>query len=216
MDNKRTTQKKSVKKMTGSRLNVTKGKGSNPPRKKTPLSTTSAVLATAADVDTGDGTDDLLIVAGSAHITSTVGAEYTNFDSLQVQNVVSVDLGNDSPEPVAAEAIASSTPKPLILSGFRLNSHSLQLPKKSKKIVVVKGELELSQVVTCLENILAGIKAETLCIQQGEEFVTLKPHSTVEVEIEATVKKRKERFVLELTWESQRDCEGTGFCIFSS
>jgi len=57
--------------------------------------TTNAVLSTttgsAGSVDAGEGTDRL-IVGTSAHITTTVGALYTNFEVLQVENGVSVDM----------------------------------------------------------------------------------------------------------------------------
>ena len=58
--------------------------------------TTGAVLSTSTaapgSVNAGAGTGDRLVVAGTTHITSTVGAKYTNFEVLQVQDNVSVDL----------------------------------------------------------------------------------------------------------------------------
>ena len=59
--------------------------------------TTGAVLSTstAAPGAVAGGTgNDRLVVADSTHITSTVGAKYTSFEVLQVQNGVSVDLDN--------------------------------------------------------------------------------------------------------------------------
>lgn len=63
-------------------------------------------------------------------------------------------------------------------------------------------------MVKCLENIVAGIKVGALCIQQGKELVTLKPQNIVDVDIKATVKKGKEKFVLELTWNAEREENG--------
>lgn len=55
--------------------------------------TTGAVLTTGS-VNAGAGTDTL-IVANSTHLASaTLGAKYTNFEVLQVNNGVSVDLDN--------------------------------------------------------------------------------------------------------------------------
>lgn len=52
--------------------------------------TTGAVLTTGS-VDAGAGSDTL-VVSNSAHISATVGGKYTNFETLQVNNGVSVDL----------------------------------------------------------------------------------------------------------------------------
>jgi hypothetical protein len=54
--------------------------------------TTGAVLGTGGSVNAGGGTSDRLTVASSTHITSTIGAQYTNFEQLQVQDGVSVDM----------------------------------------------------------------------------------------------------------------------------
>jgi len=57
--------------------------------------TTGAVLSTSTaapgSVNAGAGADRL-VVSDSTHVTSTVGAKYTNFETLQVNNGVSVDL----------------------------------------------------------------------------------------------------------------------------
>lgn len=53
--------------------------------------TTGAVLGATGSVDAGDGTDTLT-VGTSAHITATVGARYTNFETLSVGNNVSLDM----------------------------------------------------------------------------------------------------------------------------
>ncbi|ALN75767.1 calcium-binding protein [Aureimonas sp. AU20] len=57
--------------------------------------TTGSALTTGT-VDAGAGTDTL-VVSNSAHLaTAALGAKYTNFELLQVQDGVSVDLGNIS------------------------------------------------------------------------------------------------------------------------
>ncbi len=111
------------------------------------------------------------------------------------------------------KAIVSSSLNPLNKPQKRSNSHSSKRPKKR---LLVKDKLERYQVVKCLENIVAGIKSGTLCIEQGKEFVTLKPQNTVDVEIEAIVKKEKEKFVLELVWSTEREEKGAELHILPS
>ena len=53
--------------------------------------TTGAILGATGSVDAGDGTDTLT-VGTSGHITATVGARYTNFETLSVGNNVSLDM----------------------------------------------------------------------------------------------------------------------------
>lgn len=54
---------------------------------------TTAGLVTTGTIDAGTGTDRL-IVAATGHITAASGAQYKNFDVLQVNNGVAVDLDN--------------------------------------------------------------------------------------------------------------------------
>lgn len=54
--------------------------------------TTGAVLGTGGSVDAGAGTGDRLIVAASADITLAAGALYTNFEVVQVENGVTIDM----------------------------------------------------------------------------------------------------------------------------
>lgn len=54
--------------------------------------TTAAALATGGSIAAGAGTGDRLIVANSAHVTSTNGSQYSGFEQLQVANGVTVDM----------------------------------------------------------------------------------------------------------------------------
>jgi len=54
--------------------------------------TTNGIGLTTGSVAAGAGTADRLIVTASADITAVTGAKYTNFEVLQVENGVSVDL----------------------------------------------------------------------------------------------------------------------------
>ncbi len=57
--------------------------------------TTGAALTTGT-VDGGAGTADQITIAANAHLTSTTGAKYTNFEVLGVANNVTVDLDHIS------------------------------------------------------------------------------------------------------------------------
>lgn len=73
----------------------------------------------------------------------------------------------------------------------------------SKKEVKLKGVMGRDQVVAYLEDLLAGLKSGKICVQQGEEFVTLCPEQLINVEVQASVKKGKEKFEMELVWRKE-------------
>jgi len=89
-----------------------------------------------------------------------------------------------------------------------------------KKSVVLKEKMELDKVIACLEDIVASLKAGTMCIQHGDDLITLKPTASVELEIEAVMKKGKEKLALELSWhnekEKEKETEKMEFRIMSS
>lgn len=70
----------------------------------------------------------------------------------------------------------------------------------SKKEVKLKGVMEISQVVTYLEDLVASLKEGKICVRQGEQFVTLCPDQRVDVEVKASAKKGKEKFEMEMSW----------------
>ncbi|MBI4667187.1 MAG: amphi-Trp domain-containing protein [Nitrospinae bacterium] len=70
----------------------------------------------------------------------------------------------------------------------------------SKKEVEVKGNMDLKTAIGHLEELVASFKAGTVCIQNGSEFVTLKPKPAVTFEMEASRKKGKEKLSLEIGW----------------
>jgi amphi-Trp domain-containing protein len=73
----------------------------------------------------------------------------------------------------------------------------------SKKEVKLKGVMDCNQVIAYMEDLLAGLKNGKICVQQGEQFVTLCPEQMIEMEVQATVKKGKEKFEMELTWRRE-------------
>lgn len=62
----------------------------------------------------------------------------------------------------------------------------------SKQGMVVKGMMDYESVVNFLEDFLKSFKEKTVCVQRGDDFVTLKPADNMDVEIEASVKKGKQ------------------------
>ncbi len=89
-----------------------------------------------------------------------------------------------------------------------------------KKTIVLKEKMELAKVISCLEDIVASLKTGTMCVQHGDDLVTLKPGACIELEIEAVMKKGKEKLALELSWqnesEKEKEMEKIEFRIMSS
>jgi len=77
----------------------------------------------------------------------------------------------------------------------------------SKKEVKLKEAMSRDQVAAYLENLIAGLKAGKICVQQGEQFVALCPEQLINVEIQASVKKGKEKFEMELAWRKEEASE---------
>jgi amphi-Trp domain-containing protein len=72
-----------------------------------------------------------------------------------------------------------------------------------KKEISYKGRVEPGLVVTYLEELLKGLRAGTLYVQSGDDYVSLKPTKIVDIEVEAVEKKEKAKFTLELSWETE-------------
>ena len=85
-----------------------------------------------------------------------------------------------------------------------------------KEKVGIKGKMEKKKAVCYLEDLLKSFKEGTIFLQQGGEQVTLKPAHLVEVELEASAKKGKEKLHIELSWKNEKTLEDTtGLKIFS-
>ncbi|QPJ62472.1 MAG: amphi-Trp domain-containing protein [Candidatus Nitronauta litoralis] len=85
-----------------------------------------------------------------------------------------------------------------------------------KREVSLKAKIEQEKVISYLEDLISSMKEGTICVQQGTDIVTLKPSKFVEMELEASIKKNKERFALELTWRVEKEEEEPEFSISSS
>jgi len=71
----------------------------------------------------------------------------------------------------------------------------------SKQSISIKGEMELTNVIISLGDVVKGLEEGTICIQQGTDLVTLKPTANIEMELDATVKGNKEKISIELSWK---------------
>lgn len=69
-----------------------------------------------------------------------------------------------------------------------------------KNSVKIKQMVNAQDISTVLSDMSKSFKDGTVCIQTGEEFVTLKPGALIELEIEASQKKGKEKLCIELSW----------------
>jgi amphi-Trp domain-containing protein len=69
-----------------------------------------------------------------------------------------------------------------------------------KKEIKLKGSLETGKTAEYLTDLATSLKAGEVYIQKGGEFVSLKPGSIVDFEIEAVKKKHKEKLVIEISW----------------
>lgn len=70
----------------------------------------------------------------------------------------------------------------------------------AKQSFVVKTTMDVGSVAAVLENFVQSFKDRTLRLQSGEEFVTLKPNGPINLEMEATVHKGKQKVTFELSW----------------
>ncbi|MCA9482928.1 MAG: amphi-Trp domain-containing protein [Nitrospina sp.] len=82
-----------------------------------------------------------------------------------------------------------------------------------KREVSLKAKFEQSKVISYLEDLIKSMKEGTICVQQGTDIVTLKPSNYIEVELEASIKKSKERLSLELSWRADKEEEEPEFSI---
>jgi amphi-Trp domain-containing protein len=68
------------------------------------------------------------------------------------------------------------------------------------KSLSLEGTLAPSDLAVLLEELATGLRAGVVCLHKGEEFLTLKPGSALEFEVEAAVKKGRQRLDLSVKW----------------
>lgn len=69
-----------------------------------------------------------------------------------------------------------------------------------KNEVTAKGLMTSAAAIAVLEDLLASLKSGQVVVQNGGEFVTVKPTENIEIEIGAAKKKGKEKVFFELSW----------------
>lgn len=77
----------------------------------------------------------------------------------------------------------------------------------TKTALSIKGAMDFDSVATFLADLVKSFKERTVCIQRGDEFVTLKPGDVMELELEAVVKKGKQKLSLEIAWKEEVHAE---------
>jgi amphi-Trp domain-containing protein len=77
----------------------------------------------------------------------------------------------------------------------------------SKQGIAIKGSMDYASVVAFLEDVVRSFKEKKVCVQRGEEFVTLTPGESIDLEVEAAQKKGKQKLCIELTWREELSVE---------
>jgi len=75
----------------------------------------------------------------------------------------------------------------------------------SSTSLTLTGTTDPASLARILTDIAGSIAAGTVCLQRGAEFVTLKPGPNMAFELEAAVKKGKQKLTLEVKWELPRE-----------
>ncbi len=86
----------------------------------------------------------------------------------------------------------------------------------SKRTVSVKTRTELGKVLSYLQQVVDCLRNGTLCVQNGQRGVVLKPLGLVELEVEATHKEDKQSLVLEISWRKKEMSAREADLIISS
>lgn len=69
-----------------------------------------------------------------------------------------------------------------------------------KSEVKIKRTMEAEALADVLDDLAKSVREGTVVVQQGDEFVTLKPGGRIEFELEAGQKKDKQKFSIEMSW----------------
>lgn len=67
--------------------------------------------------------------------------------------------------------------------------------------LTVEETMELSRVITTLEDLLESLRQGSLTMSRGSESVTLLPPGVVEFEMEVSQKKDKSKLTVEISWK---------------
>ncbi|WP_027189417.1 amphi-Trp domain-containing protein [Fundidesulfovibrio putealis] len=75
----------------------------------------------------------------------------------------------------------------------------------SKSSISLKGSMDPQSLAQLLEDMAKSVKAGTVCLQKGGEFVTLKTSGPMDFTIEAAVKKGKQKLEIAVKWEERAE-----------
>jgi len=73
----------------------------------------------------------------------------------------------------------------------------------TKSSLSLNGSTDPAALAQILIDLAQSIQAGTICLQKGAEHVTLKPVQRMDFELEATVKKSKQKLTIAIKWEEQ-------------
>ena len=86
--------------------------------------------------------------------------------------------------------------------------------KRDKKEMTFDGTVDMAGAISQLEDLLAGLKSGTLCVQQGTEFLTVRPAESVDMGVKVRRKGDKESVSVILEWQrTMTVSESTGLKI---
>ncbi|WP_243311868.1 amphi-Trp domain-containing protein [Fundidesulfovibrio agrisoli] len=71
----------------------------------------------------------------------------------------------------------------------------------SKASIAISGVTDPQALAQILSDLAGSLRAGTICLRKGAEYVTLKPATRMDFEIEAAIKKGRQKFSLEVKWE---------------
>jgi len=72
-----------------------------------------------------------------------------------------------------------------------------------KKEISFKATVEHQKAVAYLKELLNGFKNGEFYVQDGNNYVALKPTGTVQLEIESSQKHDREKLSIELSWSKE-------------
>ncbi|MBD3380863.1 MAG: amphi-Trp domain-containing protein [candidate division Zixibacteria bacterium] len=73
----------------------------------------------------------------------------------------------------------------------------------SKKELSFKGRVEPARAVNFLNDLVAGLNSGGFYLQNGDDYIGLKPNQHLLMEVEASQKKGKDKITIELSWDRE-------------
>ena len=85
-----------------------------------------------------------------------------------------------------------------------------------KNSVVLEKKMSTAEVVLFLENIKSSLKEGKIVLQQGSQYVALRPGNSITLELKAGQKKDKGKLSIGLEWLLQEEVQSEADIIVSS